>query len=81
MRLGWLTYCPSPEVLRHGDRKGPPFICCAICGEGAQRPAQGGLQLSVLNGNGRVISWAVHQDCLTRALAERPRAAFLEAFR
>jgi hypothetical protein len=63
---------PSAHVeLRHA---------CAICGNPAALPAEGGMQLSVINAKRRVVGWAVHSACLQGVLAPSTRNAFDHAF-
>jgi hypothetical protein len=53
---------------------------CALCGAPAALPAEGGMQLSVIDQKRRVAGWAVHQECLAAALAPTTRVAFTRAF-
>jgi len=53
---------------------------CAICGEPAALPPDGGMQLSVIDANRRVIGWAVHPGCLQTVLGPITRHAFERAF-
>jgi hypothetical protein len=63
---------PSVHVeLRHA---------CAICGNPAAMPADGGMQLSAVDAKRRVVGWAVHPACLQAVLAPSTRNAFEQAF-
>ena len=54
---------------------------CAVCGAPAALPADGGMQLSVIDARRRVAGWAVHPDCLRGVLAPGIRDVFERAFR
>jgi hypothetical protein len=49
---------------------------CAICGAPAAMPAEGGLQISVIDQRHRVMGWAIHPACLASVLSPMTRAAF-----
>lgn len=53
---------------------------CAICGAPAALPADGGLQLSVVDKGLHVMGWAVHPVCLANVLSPFSRVAFTQAF-
>jgi hypothetical protein len=65
---------PDPDLrveLRH---------LCAICGQSAELPSHGGMQLSAIDATRRGVVWAVHPACLQTALAPTLRSAFEQHF-
>jgi hypothetical protein len=53
---------------------------CALCGAPAAMPADGGVQLSVIDKDRHVMGWAVHPRCLANVLSPFSRAAFTQQF-